>query len=274
MRPVRELTAASRALAGGDLGRRVPVHSQDEVGELSAAFNHMAENLQQAEQLRRELTADIAHELRNPLAVMQANLEALADGVYPPTPDRLDPVLNQVRLLSRLIEDLRTLALADAGQLALDRVPSNLMTLAGRVVEGYRQQAEAAGVELLLSGGSAAADVDPMRVEQILGNLLSNAIRHSERGAQVLVDVGKNPTGERVTVRVADQGEGIPPEAMPMIFERFYRGDRSRSRSEGGTGLGLAIARRLAEVQGGEIQAANRTGGGAEFTVSFPAATG
>jgi signal transduction histidine kinase len=272
LKPVRELTSASRALASGDLGRRVPVHSQDEVGELSAAFNQMAENLQNAEQLRRDMTADIAHELRNPLAVLQAHVEALADGVYPPTAEHLAPVLDQAKLLSRLVEDLRTLALADGGQLSLDRVPSNLKALAQRVVESYERQAADAGVRLRLDGEPALALVDPMRVEQILGNLISNALRHSGQAGEVFVRVGRGPGGERAVVSVTDQGDGIPEDALPRIFERFYRADRSRTRAEGGTGLGLAIARQLVEIQGGEIRVGNRPEGGAEFTISFPLA--
>jgi signal transduction histidine kinase len=249
----------------------VAVRSQDEVGELSAAFNQMAENLQRAEQLRRDMTADIAHELRNPLAVLQANVEALADGVYPPTADNFEPVLDQARLLNRLVEDLRTLALADGGQLQLDRVPSELKALARRVVDGYAQQAEDAGVTLRLVGEPAAALVDPMRVEQVLGNLIGNAIRHTGRGHEVRLRVGRSPSGEQAEVAVADQGEGISAEALPRVFDRFYRADPSRSRSEGGTGLGLAIARQLVEIQGGTIRAANRPEGGAEFTIGFPA---
>ena len=271
LRPVRELTEASRALAGGDLSRRVPVRSQDEVGELSTAFNQMAENLQRAEQLRRDMTADIAHELRNPLAVLQANVEALADGVYPPSADNFAPVLDQARLLNRLVEDLRTLALADGGQLRFDRVACQLLALAGRVLDGYGQQADEAGVSLRLEGEAVEAWVDPMRVEQVLGNLLSNAIRHTGRGHAVRVRVGLDPTHDRAVLAVADEGEGISAEALPRVFDRFYRADPSRTRAEGGTGLGLAIARRLVELQDGEIRVVNRPEGGAEFTISFPA---
>jgi len=271
LRPVRELTEASRALAGGDLSRRVPVRSQDEVGELSTAFNQMAENLQRAEQLRRDLTADIAHELRNPLAVLQANVEALADGVYPANAANFAPVLDQARLLNRLVEDLRTLALADGGQLRLDRVACQLLPLVRRVVDGYLQQAEEAGVTLRLEGESAMALVDPMRVEQVLGNLLSNAIRHTGRGHEVRVRLGHEAAPDRVVVAVADQGEGISAEALPRVFDRFYRADAARARAGGGTGLGLAIARRLVELQEGEIRVANRPEGGAVVTISFPA---
>ena len=271
LRPVRELTEASRALAGGDLSRRVAVRSQDEVGELSTAFNQMAENLQRAEQLRRDMTADVAHELRNPLAVLQANVEALADGVYPPSADNFAPVLDQARLLNRLVEDLRTLALADGGQLRLDRVACQLLPLVRRVVDGYSQQADEAGVTLRLEGESAMALVDPMRVEQVLGNLLSNAIRHTGRGHEVRVRLGHEAAPDRVVVAVADQGEGISAEALPRVFDRFYRADAARARAGGGTGLGLAIARRLVELQEGEIRVANRPEGGAEVTISFPA---
>ncbi|HET7009860.1 MAG TPA: ATP-binding protein [Anaerolineales bacterium] len=274
LKPVRELTAATRALARGDLTRRVTVHTHDEVGELSDAFNQMAENLQRAEQLRRDMTADIAHELRNPLAVLQAQAEALADGVYPPTAENLAPVLDNTRLLSRLVEDLRTLALADSGQLTLDRVPSDLKGLAERVVQSYRGEAEQAGIQLSLRGDRVVSDVDPMRVEQILGNLLTNALRYTARGGLVEFRVGKSPAGDRAQVEVADSGDGIPAEALPFVFERFYRADRSRSRSQGGAGLGLAITRQLVEAHAGTITANNRPEGGAIFTVTLPLGAG
>jgi signal transduction histidine kinase len=270
LKPVRELTAASRALAQGDLTHRVPVRTGDELGELSAAFNQMAENLERAEQLRQEMTADIAHELRNPLAILQAQVEAIADGVYPPSTESLTPVLDQTRLLTRLVDDLRTLALADGGQLSLDRVPCDLRALAGRAVENYRGQADETGIRLRLEGEPVSAVVDPMRIEQVLGNLLGNALRHTPRGGEIVVRAGAAPGRAMAALEVADSGEGIPEESLLLVFERFYRGDRSRARSEGGTGLGLAITRKLVEAHGGTIRAATRPEGGAVFTVELP----
>jgi two-component system, OmpR family, sensor histidine kinase BaeS len=272
LRPVRELTSAARALAGGDLTRRVRVHTRDEVGELSEAFNHMAGSLQHAEALRRDMTADIAHELRNPLSVMQARVEAVMDGVYAPTPANLQPVLEQTQLLSRLVEDLRTLALADAGQLPLERTEISLRGLLERTVNSYRAQAQATGVELRLTVPEASdvrAQADPGRIEQVLGNLLANALRHAPGGTAV--DVRLEVLAGMARIEIADDGEGIPAEALPYMFERFYRADRARSREQGGTGLGLAISRQIVQAHGGTITAANRPEGGAAFMVALPA---
>ncbi|OGO68760.1 MAG: hypothetical protein A2Z37_14900 [Chloroflexi bacterium RBG_19FT_COMBO_62_14] len=251
----------------------MPVRSKDEIGELSAAFNRMAENLERADSLRREMTADIAHELRNPLAVMQAQLEAIIDGLYPTEPGSLGPVLEQSTLLNRLVEDLRTLALADAGQLTLERVRVDLRHSLVQSTDNYRAQAEKAGVRLKLEvpDDEITAKVDPGRIEQVLGNLLGNAIRHSPPGSEIRLRLQPVGFDRAAIIEVADRGEGIPPEALPNIFERFYRADRGRDRSRGGSGLGLAIARQLVEAHGGSISAANRDGGGAEFRVELPA---
>lgn len=274
LRPVGELTRASALLAQGDLAQRVPVRGGAELAVLGNTFNQMAASLQAAEQSRRAMTADIAHELRNPLAVQRASLEALQDGIFPLTPESLDPILEQNLLLTRLVEDLRTLALADSGQLSLERTPTDLAALVRKVMERFEPQAASQQVDLQLEVNTTAqhllpfAHLDPFRVEQILTNLLSNALRQLPAGGGITLSL--EAARETVRIRVRDSGPGIPPEALPHLFERFYRAGRSRSRSEGGSGLGLAIARQLAEAHGGSLEAANDPAGGAVFTLTLP----
>jgi signal transduction histidine kinase len=275
LRPIEDLTRAAVKMTGGDLGQRVLVRGQDQVGTLGDAFNRMASSLQRAEQNRRVMTADIAHELRTPIAIQRAHLEALQDGVYPLTQENLQPILEQTNLLARLVDDLRTLALADAGELRLERTPTDLAALACRVVDLFRPEAEARGLQLLIQCPPAEhfppVSVDPQRVEQILNNLVSNALRYTPEGGSISVDLRR--TDKFVELSVADTGPGIPPEDLSRVFERFYRADRSRSREQGGTGLGLAIARQLALAHGGDLSAANRAGGpagGAIFTLRLP----
>lgn len=268
--PIQQLTRAAGKLSQGDLGQRVPVQGKDELARLGQTFNSMAEGLQRAGENRRAMTADIAHELRNPLAVQRANLEALQDGVYPLTPEQLQPVLDQNLSLTRLVDDLRALAMAEGGQLTLERIPTDLSELAGRLVERTSAQAEAAGVRLNLAAAPnlPKADIDPGRVEQIITNLLSNALRYTPQGGQI--DLTLRQQGSLLELNIHDSGPGIPAEALPHIFERFYRADRARSRAEGGSGLGLAIARQFAEAHGGTLTAANHPQGGAVFTLKLP----
>jgi signal transduction histidine kinase len=230
----------------------------------------MADALQSAEESRRAMTADIAHELRNPLAVQRANLEALQDGIYPLTPENLTPILEQNLLLTRLVEDLRTLALADSGHLNLERSPTLLRDCVQRVVEQFSPQADSRGIAIQWSAREDCppVNVDAGRIEQIIGNLLSNALRYTPQGGKIWLDL--TCTGEQIQLTVRDSGPGIPVEALPHVFERFFRADRSRSRAEGGSGLGLAIARRLAEAHGGSLTAANHPQGGALFTLTLP----
>ena len=273
LRPVRDLTTAARALAKGDLSRRVRVRGEDELGDLSQAFNQMAANLERAESQRQEMTADIAHELRNPLAVIQARLEAITDGVNPATSENLAAVLEQSHLLNHLVEDLRTIALADAGQLALERTEVDLIALARRVGKNHVDQAQAKDVELRVEINGMQeimASVDPVRLEQVLGNLLSNALRHAPEGGEVVLDINADEDTGAARIEVMDDGEGISEEAIDNVFARFYRADKARSREAGGTGLGLAIARKLVEAHGGTIRAGNRPEGGAIFTVEIP----
>jgi signal transduction histidine kinase len=271
LRPVNALTFAAQKLAEGDLSQRVDVHGNDELATLGHTFNQMADSLQQAEESRRAMTADIAHELRTPLAVQRANLEALQDGVYPLTADNLAPVIEQNHLLTRLVDDLRTLALADAGQIELKRIPTDLASLVGKVVERFQPQAVTQQVKLVIIPPLSPFPevlLDPLRLEQILTNLLSNALRYTPAGGQVELALASTPT--TVLVRVHDSGPGIPPESLPYIFGRFYRVDKSRTRLEGGSGLGLAIARQLARAHGGDLIVANHPSGGAVFTLILP----
>jgi two-component system, OmpR family, sensor histidine kinase BaeS len=271
LRPVRDLTNAAQSLASGQLSHRVKVSGDDELASLGKAFNQMAESLQQAEQSRRDMTADIAHELRTPLAVQRAHLEAIQDGIYPLTTESLDPVLQQNHTLARLVEDLRTLALADAGQLTLNRAPNDLTELVQHVVERFKPQANSRLVELYMQPPATPLpliSIDPVRIEQVVTNLVTNALRYTPQNGRITLSLSSGP--EQVQLQVHDSGPGIPQEDMAHIFKRFYRAGHSRSREEGGTGIGLAIARQLAEAHGGTLTAANHPKGGALFTLGLP----
>ncbi len=274
LKPVQQLTKAVERMAAGDLKTQVPVQGNDELAVLARSFNSMTASLRDSEARRQAMTADIAHELRTPLAVQRAQLEALQDGIYPMTAENLQPVLDQTELLVRLVEDLRTLALADAGELRLEKTAVNLPEVLGGIVERFRPAADAHRVTLSLEQEETETcpevQADPDRLAQIFHNLLSNALRFTPEGGQVKVRLHCDIRW--MVVQVEDSGPGIPPESLPRLFERFYRGDRSRSRDEGGTGLGLAIARQLAIAHGGSLEAENLAQGGARFTLQLPAA--
>ena len=271
LRPVRDLTNAAQSLASGQLSHRVKVSGDDELATLGKAFNQMAESLQQAQQSRRDMTADIAHELRTPLAVQRAHLEAIQDGIYPLTPDSLEAILQQNHTLARLVEDLRTLALADAGQLTLNRAPDDLVALVENVADRFQPQANARQISLLIEPIQTALpplSIDPVRIEQVITNLVSNALRYTPEGGTIRLSLSQQPG--QVHLQIQDSGPGIAAKDLPHIFKRFYRAGQSRSREEGGTGIGLAIARQLAEAHGGWLTASNHPQGGALFTLSLP----
>jgi signal transduction histidine kinase len=272
LKPVNELTRAAERMAGGDLSQRVQVGQNDEMGTLGRAFNQMAASLQRAERNRQMMTADIAHELRTPIAIQRAHLEALQDGIYPLTIEHLQPVLDQTEMLTRLVDDLRTLALVDAGELHLEHEAVDLPALVRRVVERFRPEAENRQVEMFVEDGafdsSEKISLDSGRIEQILNNLFSNALRYTQEGGRVIVELSRHNGWAEVQVK--DNGQGIPPEAVPHLFERFFRVDKSRSRAAGGTGLGLAIARQLSLAHGGNLSAANLPEGGAVFILKLP----
>jgi signal transduction histidine kinase len=232
----------------------------------------MTQELDRTEQQRRNLTADVAHELRTPLHIIQGNLEGLLDGVYQPTGAHIEATLDETRLLSRLVEDLQILSLAEAGQLELVREPVDVAELLADVQTSFSGQAEAAGVnlELAVEGQPKELNVwaDYGRLDQVLGNLLANALRHTPAGGTITLSAAARPAG--VQLQVTDSGQGIPAEDLPYIFDRFWRGDPSRPHG-GSTGLGLAIAQQLVRAHDGRIEVASEVGQGTTFTIEFPA---
>ncbi len=270
--PVSTLTAAARRMEGGDLSQRVEVQSNDEIGELARAFNAMADGLTRLEGLRRSMVSDVAHELRTPLSNIRGYLEALQDGIVEPKREVIDSLHEEAMLLNRLVDDLQKLALAEAGQLRLKRQPVAPGDLVNRATDAARAQAAAKGIALRadLPDDLPLVDADPQRIGQVLGNLLSNALTHTPSGGQVVVAAQARES--EVELSVSDSGEGISPEHLPYIFERFYRADKSRSRATGGTGLGLAIARQLVEAHGGRIEVESEVGRGTQFTFTLPVA--
>lgn len=268
--PLRSLTDASRGLAAGKV-TQVQVRSQDEIGELAQAFNDMAQSLSRQETLRRNLMADIAHELRTPLTVIRGDLEALLDGVFEPSPQALASLQEETLLLSRLVDDLRSLAQAEAGQLKLDRQPTNLTLLLQGVVDSFAHQAESQGQSLILHTSShlPLVDVDPQRVRQVVANLISNALRHAAESGQVVVSASQQDGVLQVSV--ADDGPGIAPADLPHVFDRFWRGGQARA---AGSGLGLAISRELVRAHGGQIWVDSTLGKGSTFLFTLPLIVG
>lgn len=272
-RPLRQLTAAVKAIAAGDLSQRVDIEPGNEIGDLAAAVNTMAAELERAEQLRRQMTADIAHELRTPIAVIQGNLEGLQDGVFPLTREALDPIEDKTALLARLVEDLRQLALAEAGKLPLDTAPTDLPALVQRTVEGFQPAAEAKRIRLEVETAVVPhVTADAQRIEQVLANLLSNALRHTPADGRITIRVVGEDSAARVTV--SDSGPGIAAAELPYLFERFYRVDKGRGREKdgSGSGLGLAVARSIIVAHDGRIGVESAPGAGATFWFTLPAA--
>jgi len=269
-RPIREITTATQAMAKGDLEQRIPVRSKDELGTMAESFNQMSAELARAEGTRKQMTADIAHELRTPLSLILGHAEALSDGVLPPSAESFDIIYDEAQRLARLVEDLRTLSLFDAGELPLYPKPVAPADLLERAVAAYRPQAGEHGIELVISTSAALPEVvvDPDRIGQVLSNLLSNALRHTPDGGRIVL--AATATGNEARFTVQDSGPGIAPQDLERVFDRFYRADRSRSRGEGGSGLGLAISRSLVQSHGGRIWAESTPEQGATFSFTLP----
>ena len=269
-RPVRELTVATQAVARGELGLQVPVRSRDELGRLAESFNQMSDDLARSNELRRQMTADIAHDLRTPITVMAGYLESLRDGVLPPSQARFETLYQEAQLLKRLVEDLRILSLADAGELALNREPVPPGWLLEQAAAAHRHQAGQQQVDLQVQVAPdlPAVTVDPDRMAQVLGNLIGNALRYTAAGGHISLSARRE--NHSVLLAVQDDGQGIAPDALPHIFDRFYRGDETRHEDGGESGLGLAIARSLVELHGGTLSAASTPGQGSTFTIALP----
>ena len=282
LRPVRVLSGAATRLGTGDLSQRVPEPGRDEIGRLSDTFNAMATDLEQAETNRRNMVADISHELRTPLSNMQGYVEAMQEGVLAPDPEVLGRVHGLVGQLTRLVEDLRVLALAEAGALPLTMQPFALNSVVRTAVEAFEPRAAAAGIAISLEAtGDSGVLADRDRITQVLGNLLDNAVTHTPDGGTVVVAVrppggqpadGQKGNGQYVTVSVSDSGRGMTPDDLERVFDRFYRADPSRTRETGGSGLGLTISRHIVEAHSGTIRAASVSGEGSTFTFELPLA--
>ena len=268
--PLGDLLEAAGRIAEGDYSRRVAERGPSELRALARAFNGMAARLQLTEEQRRDLMADITHELRTPLTVIQGNLEGFLDGVYSPDETRLKSLLEETQVLARLVEDLRTLALAESGALQLKKEPTDLALLIGETVSAFRTQADAAGVKIDNQAGSNALvlNLDPERIRQVFSNLIANALRYTPRDGAIHVryTTTRSDDGKYAEVTVEDTGVGIAPDVLPHIFNRFYK-----SRDSIGTGLGLPIARHLVEAHGGTITAESQPGRGTTMRIRLPA---
>jgi len=272
--PLADVMGAAETLAEGDFSVRVEEKGDQEFIKLAQSFNHMAEELQHAEQQRRNLTADVAHELRTPLHILQGNLEGALDGVYKATPDYFKSMLEETSLLQRLVEDLQTLSLAETGNLELNIQNLLVKELLQDVVTSFSGQAEENDIQLRLNYPEELEDLnlegDWHRLDQIFGNLVSNALRYTSDGGEIILGVDKSDQAVQITIQ--DTGAGIPSEDLPFVFDRFWKGDKTRSRSSGGSGLGLAIARQLVSAHGGTIKVESEEGVGTRFIVQLPLA--
>ena len=268
--PVKALSQAARRLGKGDFSQRVHFRDKGEVGELAQSFNSMANDLERTEQLRRNMVADVAHELRTPLSNLSGYLEAIRDGVIKPDSDTVNSLVEEASSLSRLVDDLQELSLSDAGELKLLCQNEDVAALIKQAVAARQPQAAAKGLRLAVSLPEKLPliSIDSHRIKQVLRNLLENAVAHTSRGGSITIKVWQQDN--QVKTSVVDTGEGIPAEDLPNIFERFYRVDKSRTRATGGSGLGLTIAKRLVEAHGGRIEVESEMGKGSTFTFTLP----
>ncbi len=272
--PIQHMTRAAKQISAGKLDERIPVETRDEIGELAASFNQMAESLDKNRKMNQQLLAGIAHELKTPLTIIQGNLEAILDGVQEATPEKIAALHTETALLNRLVNDLRDLTLAEAGQLRLSVEPVKLRPLIAKIVEMLQPMLHDKSINLTVKipASLPVVTADPDRVTQVLYNLLSNAIRYTPEHGQIDITASTSKDKNFAEITVKDNGKGIPSEYLPLIFNHFYRVDEARARTTGGTGVGLAITKLLVEAHGGSITATSKPGEGSSFTFTLPAA--
>lgn len=268
VRPIRSLTEVNRRYARGDRSARASVGGNDEIAELGNSFNHLADQLSAEQERQKQLLADIAHELRTPLTVMRGELEAMQDGLMKADTKNLDRLIEEVDLLTHLVQDLRLLTLADSSGLSLTLGSLDLGNLTREALAAFRAKAEAKAVSLQSNLEPILVNADRERLLQVIYNLLENALKHTPAHGTITSTIRRE--GDQAVLEITDTGPGIPPADLPHLFERFYRADPARSRETGGSGLGLAIAKALIEAHGGKISAHNQAWGGAVFRVALP----
>ncbi len=269
-RPIRELTQATHAVSEGDLSQQVTVRSHDELGELAKAFNKMSAELLRSVNARKQMTADIAHELRTPLSLILGHAEAVHDGVLPPTKENFEIIREEAARLEHLVNDLRTLSLADAGELTINLQiiePDRLIQEVASLYQ-FETQKKNISLELDIASPLPTVEVDPARITQVLTNILDNALRHTPEGGSIVLSA--NQAGDHVELAIQDSGPGLPREDLERIFERLYRADSSRQREDGGSGLGLAIAKSIVQAHGGQLSAESDAGQGLRVIVALP----
>ncbi len=270
-RPITELSSTSQRYAQGERDLRVNLKGNNELSDLARVFNETADQLELEQAQQQRLLADIAHELRTPLTILKSELEAMQDGLMDATSENLKQLTEQVDLLARLVQDLRFLTLAEAGELELVKEPLELEFVITETLAAFSAEAQSRGVKLESRLEPIKIEADKDRLKQILFNLLANALRHSPKGSSIYLESQK--LEKSALISVSDEGKGIDPERLPHLFERFYRADSARNRAEGGSGLGLAIVKALTQLHGGSIRAENRPEGGASFMLELPLAT-
>ena len=269
-RPIRKLANATEAVAGGELGYQIDINSRDELGRLATSFNSMSADLEKADRTRKQMTADIAHDLRTPLSVLHGYTEAMSEGKLSGNPDMYRVMHQQAQHLNYLIDDLRTLSLLDSGELNFQIQNINPSFIFQQTIDAFLPIAREKEIELTLDikGDIPRVNLDPDRLTQVLGNLVNNSIHFLSAGGKIKITAGLDE--DSMVIQVTDDGPGIQAEDLPQIFDRFYRVDKSRQPDEGSSGLGLAITKNLVEAQGGTITAESEPGKETTFTITFP----